>query len=88
MPRWRRDGKEIFYMAPNNMLMAAAVSGQGSAFEVGMVTPLFQTRARRDQGSAYDVSVDGQRFLVNVLTATPAPSPITLVVNWPAQLKQ
>lgn len=86
-PRWRDDGKEIFYMSPNNMLMAAAVNGQGSGFEVGTVTSLFQTCARRGAFSmyyAYDVSADGQRFLVNSVVGEPASAPITLVVNWPA----
>src|SRR5688500_1735085 len=36
-PRWRRDGREIHYVAPNNRLMAAAVSGQGSTFAIGGV---------------------------------------------------
>ena len=60
-PRWRRDGKEIFYLAPDGTLMAASVNGRGSAFEVGAVRPLFRSRARTDQGYAYDVSADGRR---------------------------
>ena len=43
-PRWRRDGTEIFYLAPDNKMMAAAVNGKGSNFEVGAVKPLFETR--------------------------------------------
>jgi hypothetical protein len=86
-PRWRRDGKEIFYLAPDNKLMAAPVNGQGSAFEVGVVRPLFDTR-RGGPRSVYDVSPDGQRFLVNTLAEEAASAPITLVVNWPALLKK
>jgi hypothetical protein len=70
------------------MLMAAVVNGQGSAFEVGTITQLFQTRARRDQRTAYDVSADGHRFLVNSVVGEPASAPITLVVNWPALLEK
>jgi hypothetical protein len=93
-PRWRRDGKEIFYVAPaDNKLMAAAVNGRGSAFEVGAVRPLFDTRVagppsvRPGQGRMYDISPDGQRFLVNTVAEEAASAPITLVVNWPALLK-
>ena len=87
LPRWRRDGKEIFYVASNNELMTVEVNGQGAGLEVGAARPLFQTRP----GGAryiYDVSADGQRFLVNTAVEeqqTPSP-PITVVVNWPALL--
>jgi serine/threonine protein kinase/Tol biopolymer transport system component len=86
-PRWRRDGREIFYMAPDNRLMVAAVDGQGSGFQISTVRPLFETRARINQRSMYDVSPDGQRFLINTIVEQ-AVQPITLVVNWPALLKQ
>jgi len=92
-PRWRRDGKEISYLGPDNRLMAAAVNGHLSAFEVGAVRPLFGTRAITNQSYPYDpypydVSADGQRFLVNTLAVETASAPITLVVNWPALLKK
>jgi Tol biopolymer transport system component len=86
-PRWRRDGREIFYMAPDNRLMVAPVDGQGSVFQIGGVRPLFETRARINQRFMYDVAPDGQRFLIN-MTVEQAVQPITLVVNWPALLKQ
>jgi Tol biopolymer transport system component len=87
-PRWRRDGKEIFYLGPDGKLVSAAVNGAGSAFEVGAVRPLFDTRAS-GPGFLYDVSADGQRFLVNTLAEeVSASAPITLVVNWPALLKK
>jgi len=86
-PRWRRDGKEIFYLDPDNRMVSAAVNGAGSAFEVGAVRSLFATRAG-GPGSVYDVSPDGQRFLVNTLVEEAAPAPITLVVNWPALVKK
>jgi hypothetical protein len=85
-PRWRRDGKEIFYLGPDGKLVSAAVNGAGSAFEVGAVRPLFDTRAS-GPGFLYDVSADGQRFLVNTIVESTS-TPITLVVNWPALLKK
>jgi eukaryotic-like serine/threonine-protein kinase len=86
-PRWRRDGTEIFYLAPDNKLMAAAVNGKGSSFEVDAVKPLFQTRATGIRYS-YDVSADGQRFLINTTPEQTSSAPITIVLNWTAGLKK
>lgn len=85
--RWRRDGREIFYLAPDNKLMAAAVNGRGAGFEVGAVQPLFETRPKIAR-LGYDVSADGQRFLVNTLVEEATSAPITVVVNWSAGLKK
>ncbi len=86
-PRWRHDGTEIFYVAPDNKLTAAAVNGKGSSFEVGAVKPLFQMRTT---GARYEyaVSADGQRFLINTFPEQAASAPITVVVNWTAGLKK
>jgi eukaryotic-like serine/threonine-protein kinase len=90
-PRWRRDGKEIFFLSPENRLMSAAVNGQESAFAVGVVQPLFDVRPRLEgfAGSnawSYAVSANGQRFLVNTLVEQAVSPPIALVVNWTAGL--
>ncbi len=93
-PRWRRDGRELFYLSADNTLMAATVNSQGSAFEVDAVRPLFEVRPRLASylgygvGSNYDVSPDGQRFLVNAAVAGQTTAPITLVVNWMAALNR
>jgi serine/threonine protein kinase len=86
-PRWRSDGNEIFYLAPGRGLMAAAVNGKGSSFEVGAVKPLFQTRATGLE-DRYAVSSDGQRFLINTAPEQAASAPITVVLNWAAELKK
>jgi hypothetical protein len=86
-PQWRRDGKEIFYVQPENKLMAAAVDGRASVFEVGAVRLLFETRWK-SYGNPCVASGDGQRFLVNMLLEETTSVPITLVVNWPALLKK
>jgi hypothetical protein len=68
--------------------MAATVDGRGEAFQVGAARPLFQTRVSGTAlGAPYDVSADGQRFLVNVADEDPTPEPITVVVNWTAALR-
>ena len=64
LPRWRRDGKEIFYIGPDEMLMSAAVTVKGDALEVGEVKPPFGPVATLGANFVYDVSDDGQRFLI------------------------
>jgi Tol biopolymer transport system component len=86
-PRWRGDGREIYYIGPDLTLMAAEVDGTGSEFHVGSVKPLFRTHAVSNPAYAYDVTPDGQRFLINSLEAEES-TPITLVVNWNAALKK
>jgi Tol biopolymer transport system component len=85
-PSWRRDGKEIFYLSSDNKIMAAPVKADGSSFEVGAVTSLFQTRPHRMYGG-YDVSQDGQRFVI-AYEAGQLDTAITLLVNWDAELKR
>jgi Tol biopolymer transport system component/predicted Ser/Thr protein kinase len=88
-PRWRRDGTEIFYLTPDNTLMAAAVNGKGSSFQVGVVKRLFPTHIVGPRNE-YDVSADGQKFLINSVPQQngAAAAPITVVVNWTAGLKK
>jgi Tol biopolymer transport system component len=84
-PRWRRDGKEIFYLSLDNKLTAAEVSANGSSFEVGSVHALFETQTY-GIFARYDVTADGQRFVIAYEAGQPTTA-ITLVVNWPAELK-
>jgi serine/threonine protein kinase/Tol biopolymer transport system component len=85
--RWRRDGTEIFYLAPDNKLMAAAVGGKGGSFEVGAVKTVFQTSVSGARWQ-YDVTADGQRFLMNTALEQKASAPLTVVLNWTAGLKK
>ena len=66
LPRWRGDGREIFYLAADGMLMSVAVDGRSSAFQAGQAARLFKPRIPSPVGYNYAVSADGQRFLVNV----------------------
>ncbi len=85
-PRWRHDGKELFYIRGDNTLMAVAISLGESSVEVGATQPLFQTRFRT-VAAPYDVTRDG-RFLVNRSLEDATATPITLFVNWPAALSK
>ena len=80
-PRWRADGREIYYLSGDRTLMSVSV-GAGPSF--GIPTRLFQTHVPPGVTSLrthYVPSRDGQRFLVNS-AIDPPPSPITVVVNW------
>jgi eukaryotic-like serine/threonine-protein kinase len=87
-PRWRHDGSEIFYLTPDNRLMAASVNSKGAGIEVGAVKPLFATRIVFAGSYQYDVSADGQRFLIDTSPEQATSSPITVVLNWTAGLKK
>jgi eukaryotic-like serine/threonine-protein kinase len=82
-PRWSRDGKELFYIAPDGKMMAVPIKG-GPAFEPGVPIPLFTTRVTGFM--PFDVAPDG-RFLINTMPAdATSRSSITVVVNWFASL--
>jgi hypothetical protein len=85
-PRWRPDGKEIFFAGPNRTLMAAEVAIKSGSVEVGAVRPLGIPAGTGTYG--YDVSADGQRFLVAVPREQKSQAPLTLVQNWTALLKK
>jgi Tol biopolymer transport system component len=83
-PRWRGDGKELFYIAPTGMLMAVPVNAQ-SDFATGTPAPLFQIHGRAPISSTdiftYDVTRDGQRFLVNRYVKPEHVPPLTILLN-------
>jgi Tol biopolymer transport system component len=85
-PRWSRDGKELYYIAPDGRMMAVSIRTTSATAEPAVPTALFQTRKVggglnvTSRGHQYDVAPDG-RFLINVETASSA-TPITLLVNW------
>jgi Tol biopolymer transport system component len=86
-PRWRDDGKEIFYIAPSGMLMAVPVNGE-TIFATGTPEPLFQVHGRAPISSTdvftYDVAKDGKRFLVNRYVKPEHVPPLTILLNAPA----
>jgi Tol biopolymer transport system component len=86
-PLWSRDGKELFYVSPDNKLMAVNVK-TSTGFEAGAPQALFEMRLRSVVGRRYDVAADGKRFLVNATIGEVKSSPITLVQNWAAELEK
>jgi Tol biopolymer transport system component len=90
-PRWRRDGKELFYVAPDDRLMVVSIdSAAGQKLGTGKPMPLFRTRLVGTDlpKQQYAVAPDGQRFLMNVLAEETNVPPITIVQNWDQELKQ
>jgi eukaryotic-like serine/threonine-protein kinase len=87
-PKWRKDGKELFFLDPSDKMMAVDVSASGNSVHLGIPRSLFQTVGiQRDYGP-YDVSADGKKFLLNSGNLKEGSDPFTLVLNWPAELKK
>ncbi len=78
-PRWRRDGKELFYLTREGKLMAVDVTASRAAFATGTPRELFHAGITQNQ---YVVTADGQRFLVNMRAEDTSSEPITVVLNW------
>jgi serine/threonine protein kinase len=90
--RWRGDSKELFFIAPNGDVMAASVDGSGTALVTGELKKLFESNIRTvgfagSNSHNYDVTPDGQRFLIAVTDGTTSQPPTTLLVNWTSALR-
>jgi len=80
-PKWRRDGKELFYLAADQKLMAVEVRA-AAGFQSGVPRALFETRlAGVVLGSNYAVAADGKRFLINNPVEAPGQAVVTVVIN-------
>jgi hypothetical protein len=85
-PRWRRDGKELFYVARSEELIAVSIKAGVAGIDVSVRKRLFPIHIFSED-YAYAVSSDGQRFLVNSV-ASDTSQPIVVVINWTAALKK
>ena len=85
-PKWRGDGRELFYLAADGKMMSVAVDGTGGAFRAEAPRALFHAPVASLVGYQYAVTSDGERFLVN--TAVPAPLPVTVISDWTLTLKE
>ncbi len=90
-PQWRGDGKELFYIAQDRNLMAVTIGGDAT-LDAGRPTVLFQTTVPitgiSDDRNNYVPTQDGQRFLMNNLADIANSQPMTLVLNWAADMKK
>jgi eukaryotic-like serine/threonine-protein kinase len=85
-PNWRGDGKELFYLATDQKLMAVDFKSGAT----GPARALFQTRALArnffQQYQQYGVTPDGQKFLMMEFPTRVSVEPLHVIVNWPAAL--
>lgn len=91
LPIWRRDGSELFFIASDGQMMASSVKTGGTEFEFAAPKPLFKTRTLSLEGGIYheyDVTPDGQRFLIGTLIGDTKMPPPTVILNWTADLKK
>jgi len=87
-PRWSHDGKELFYFTPDESLMAVEVKTSGGTIQLGIPKALFRAPVLGGTGGGpgtswrWDISEDGQRFLINTALDNTASSPVTVLLNW------
>ncbi len=90
-PRWRRDGKELFYISADRKVTAVPVN-LGTTFQSGQPVTLFQSHLRQPISAqdvfSYDVTADGQKFLVNTKVDSPNAAPLSVILNWSADLEK
>ncbi len=87
-PRWREDGRELFFISADKILMATPVQ-TGAIFRFGTPQPLFETKVDNyDAPNRYVVANNGQRFLINVPAEKETTSTVTVVVNWTSEIKK
>ena len=89
LPRWRDDGKELYYVNRDQRLVAVSVTATANGLDVGASRQLFQMPNTIVSRSNYDVTADGQRILLNAYTVDSAVvPPLTMIVNWTAALRR
>jgi serine/threonine protein kinase/Tol biopolymer transport system component len=90
-PRWRRDGKELFFLSGEGKMTVVAVK-TGSTFEAGPPVTLFQTHTAQPISTqdvfSYDVSGDGQKFLINTRVDEPNAAPLSIILNWASEMER
>jgi Tol biopolymer transport system component len=90
-PRWRQDGKELFYLSAEGKMMAVAITAS-ARFEAGSPIALFQPHRRQPDSSqdvfSYDVSRDGQRFLFNTKVDEINAAPLSITLNWASEMEK
>jgi Tol biopolymer transport system component len=80
-PRWRRDGKELFYFE-GRKLMTVNITTSDGTFQAGIPRALFETPPRNERSEGFEPSANGQRFLLPIGLQEEAAVPITVMLNW------
>jgi serine/threonine-protein kinase len=87
LPRWSRDGRELYYITQPGKVFAAGVHPAGATFAFDAPRELFHTRPTPKSWNLYDVSPDGQRFLINTPMDWPSGSKIIVTTSWLKELQ-
>ena len=89
-PKWRSDGKELYYLAPDRRLMAVSVGTGEAGLTFAPAVALFEGPAVTPDlsRSQFSPSRDGSRFLFNARVEDPIPAGLTVIINWPALVKK
>ena len=87
MPKWRRDGKELFFLDSLDNMVAVDVNMSGNVVKLGALHILFQAAGVPRDFGPYDVTADGKKFLITS-GLKEGTEPLALVQNWPAELKK
>jgi serine/threonine protein kinase/Tol biopolymer transport system component len=87
-PNWRKDGKELFFFSNDQQMMAVDVSQKGASLQLGTPHALFKATTVTGSSGPYSVSGDGKKFVMNTVLPQSITEPLTLITNWPADLKQ
>ena len=90
MPVWNRNGGELYFLAPDGHLMSSSAKSTANEIEFSHPTVLFKTRMLGRAGAVheFDVSPDGQRFLIGTLVGESKSPPPTVIMNWTALMKK
>jgi Tol biopolymer transport system component len=90
-PRWRQDGTELFYLSPEGKMMAVPVT-TGASFQAESPVALFEAHRRRPVSShdvfSYDVTADGQRFLIVAKVDETKAAPLSISLNWAFEMEK
>jgi Tol biopolymer transport system component len=88
-PRWRSDGRELFYLSADRKVVVVPVT-PGPPFGTGAAVPLFAVPTQNPDSAApvFDVSSDGKRFIVQALSSEPSQTLVTLILNWTQTFKK
>ena len=85
-PRWRKDGRELYFLDPSENIVAVDVKAAGNAVNLGVPHHLFQALAIQPEYGPFDVTDDGKKFLLNSGNMKEGSAPFTLIQNWPSEL--
>jgi hypothetical protein len=85
-PRWRRDGRELFYASADGELMSVMIEPERDSLKLAAPQALFLLPTVYYTQYSYDVAPDGQRFLVVAPPRARAREPLSVIVNWPSAL--